>query len=70
MSRRRNTAEIHPGPMAGPDGIVGYEDLSDTTLIALRTSALNEGAKGAAEAIQQELDRRENPDLFRHSRRR
>jgi hypothetical protein len=56
--------------MAGPDGIVGYEDLSDTTLIALRTSALNEGAKGAAEAIQQELDRRENPDLFRHSRRR
>lgn len=45
-------------------------DLSEADLLALRTDALIEGWPKLVATIDQMLDKRANPDLFRHSRRR
>ena len=49
---------------------VDLADLGDGTLVNLRTEALIHGQKEFAAQVDQEIEARSAPELYRHSRRR
>lgn len=57
-------------PKATQNGPVDLADLGDATLTNLRNEALLHGQKDFAAQVDREIQAREAPDLYRHSRRR